>query len=105
MASGGTLLLCALIARRCDRPVDAVGLALVDGRETELLALCRLADMPIEAVLAMLGSVGIVRPAPSDTRLQTLAADYGALSADEARARCALLGIDAGLRAAMERLA
>lgn len=104
LTSGGAILLCALIARRCRLSVDAVGFALVDGREGELLAMCRLADMPADAVLALLGSVGIVRPAPSDNRLQALAAEYEMLSADEARARCALLGLDADLRAAIGRL-
>lgn len=97
-------LLCALIGARTGVETTQVVLALVDGRDEDLLALARAADIRAPVALGLLLRVGALRPLPESGALNAMAARFDALGADEARESAAMLALPAPLRAALARL-
>lgn len=97
LAQEGQLLLCAILAQRCAAPLDQVGLALVDGRDDVMLALCKVADLPDEAAILLQMYVDPVRPTPRDAALAAMIDRYEAMTVEEARALVAPLALPANL--------
>jgi Uncharacterised protein conserved in bacteria (DUF2336) len=104
LAQGDPLLLCAVIGERCDVPIDRVALALIDGDDAMMLALCRAAGIVDEATIVMHMCIGPVRPAVRDDALAAMIDLYETMSADDARRMIAPLRMAASLHEKLARL-